>query len=57
MREFVAIGYGVMDFKGIAEALRAIGFTGFASLEQDGSGEDMRETCRRYVRVMKEAFA
>ena len=57
MREFVAIGRGVMDFKAIAEALKAIEFTGFASLEQDNSGEDMRETCRRYVRVMKEAFA
>ncbi|HYM06308.1 MAG TPA: sugar phosphate isomerase/epimerase [Terriglobales bacterium] len=54
MREYVAIGRGVMDFKAIADAVKAIGFTGFLSLEQDGSGEDMKETCRRYVSVMKE---
>jgi sugar phosphate isomerase/epimerase len=53
MREYVAIGKGVMDFKGIADAVKAIGFTGFLSLEQDGSKEDMKETCRRYVSTMK----
>jgi sugar phosphate isomerase/epimerase len=57
MREYVAIGKGVMDFKAIADAVKAIGFTGFLSLEQDGSGEDMKETCRRYVRTMKELFS
>jgi sugar phosphate isomerase/epimerase len=54
MREFVPIGQGVMDFKAIADAVKAIGFTGFLSLEQDGSREDMKETCRRYIRIMKE---
>ncbi len=54
MREFVAIGQGVMDFKAIADAVKAIGFTGFLSLEQDGSGEDMKETCRRYLSLMKQ---
>src|SRR5207244_5257178 len=39
----------VMDFKAIADAVKAVGFTGFLSLEQDGSGEDMKEICRRYV--------
>jgi len=53
MREYVPIGKGVMDFKAIADALKAIGFTGFLSLEQDGSSEDMKEICRRYVSTMK----
>ena len=57
MREYVAIGKGVMDFKAIADSVKAIGFTGFLSLEQDGSGEDMRETCRRYVSMMREYFS
>jgi len=54
MREFVAIGHGVMDFKAIADAVKAVGFTGFLSLEQDGSAEDMKVTCQRYVTLMKE---
>ena len=54
MREYVAIGRGVMDFKAVAGAVKAIGFTGFLSLEQDGSGEDMKETCHRYVSTMKQ---
>jgi len=57
MREYVTIGKGVMDFKAIADAVKAIGFTGFLSLEQDGSSEDMKETCRRYVRMMKELLS
>jgi sugar phosphate isomerase/epimerase len=54
MREYVAVGQGVMDFKAIAEAVKAIGFKGFLSLEQDGFGGDMKEACRRYVSMMKE---
>jgi len=57
MREYVAIGQGVMDFKAIAEAVKATGFAGVLSLEQDGSGEDMKETCRRYISMMKEYLA
>jgi sugar phosphate isomerase/epimerase len=57
MRDYVAIGKGVMDFKAIADAVKAIGFTGFLSLEQDGSSEDMRETCRRYISIMKQYLA
>ncbi len=53
MREYVAIGKGVMDFKAIADVVRAIGFGGSLSLEQDGSSEDMKATCRRYVNTMK----
>jgi len=57
MREYVAIGQGVMDFKAIADAVKAVGFTGFLSIEQDGSGEDMKETCRRYLSTMRQCFA
>ena len=57
MREFVPIGQGVMDFRAIADAVQAVGFTGFLSLEQDGSGEEMKETCRRYIRVMKQCLS
>ncbi len=54
MREYVAVGEGVMDFKAIVEAVKAVGFSGFVSLEQDGVKGDMKETCRRYVHMMKE---
>ncbi len=54
MREYVPIGHGVMDIKAIAKAVKVIGFEGFLTLEQDGSSEDMKVTCRRYVNMMKE---
>jgi sugar phosphate isomerase/epimerase len=54
MREYVAVGHGVMDFRAIAEAVNAVNFEGFLSLEQDGFNGDMKETCRRYVSMMKE---
>jgi sugar phosphate isomerase/epimerase len=54
MRQFPHIGQGVMDFKGIVEALKQIGFNGFASIEQDKHHGDMKETCRRYLRMMRE---
>ena len=57
MREYVPIGQGVMDLKAIADAVKAIGFTGFLSLEQDGAADRMTETCRRYISVMKEYLA
>jgi len=53
MRQFPHIGQGVMDFKGIVEALKQIGFNGFASIEQDKHHGDMKETCRRYLRMMR----
>src|ERR1039458_2042900 len=56
MREYVPIGQGVMDLKAIADAVKAIGFTGVISLEQDGAG-NMKETCRRYISLMKEYLA
>ncbi len=58
MRQFVHFGQGVMDFKAIAEALKAVGFQGFISLEQDGQPGDppgaMQATCKRYLAMMKE---
>ncbi len=57
MRQMVPVGEGVMDVKAIADAVKAVGFDGFITLEQDGFGGDMREACRRYLRIMKEAFS
>ncbi len=58
MRRFVHVGQGVMDFRAIAQALRAIGFRGFVNLEQDGQPGDppgaMQATCARYLAMMKE---
>jgi sugar phosphate isomerase/epimerase len=56
MRSFVHAGEGVMDFKGIADALKATGFRGFLNLEQDKGTGDMKATCRRYLEVMREAL-
>ena len=54
MRQFPHAGQGVMDYKGIVEALKAIHFDGFASIEQDKHPGDMKETCRNYLRMMRE---
>jgi sugar phosphate isomerase/epimerase len=54
MRRFVHIGEGVMDFRAIAEALKATGFRGFLTLEQDKHPGDMQATARRYLAMMKE---
>lgn len=56
MRSFSPIGRGVMDFRAIVQALQQTGFQGFASLEQDGhpGAPDMRDTCRRYLRISQE---
>jgi len=57
MREYVPIGEGVMDLKAIADALKAIDFRGFISLEQDGAENEMKEVCRRYISLMKQYLA
>jgi sugar phosphate isomerase/epimerase len=54
MRRFVHIGEGVMDFKAIIQSLQRVGFDGFISLEQDKHPGDMKETCRRYLRLMRD---
>jgi sugar phosphate isomerase/epimerase len=57
MRQFVHFGQGVMDFQAIADALAAIGFGGFLSLEQDKFPGDMQETCRRCIAEMRACLA
>ncbi len=57
MREFVDVGTGVMDFQAVADALKATGFQGFLSIEQDKTQSDMRETCARYLSLMRECLA
>ena len=42
MRQFPHIGQGVMDFKGIVDALKAVNFDGYASIEQDKHPGDMK---------------
>jgi sugar phosphate isomerase/epimerase len=56
MRMFPPFGRGVMDVQAIITALRQVGFSGFASIEQDQhpGDPDIRETCRRYVQIMRE---
>ncbi len=56
MRRFPPIGTGVMDFPGIIEACRQVGFSGFLTLEQDKYDEDMRDICRRYLRLLRESI-
>ena len=57
MRTFVPAGDGVMDFQGIADALKLTGFTGFLSLEQDRFRDaDMKTVCARYLDLMKKCL-
>jgi sugar phosphate isomerase/epimerase len=56
MRSFVNVGEGVMDFRAVAEALKAVGFGGFIDLEQDKYG-DMKAVSKRYLDMMKEYLA
>jgi sugar phosphate isomerase/epimerase len=61
MHNFVHVGQGVMDFQAIGQALKAVRFGGFVSLEQDGQPGDapdaMQATCKRYLAMMKECLA
>jgi sugar phosphate isomerase/epimerase len=57
MRTFVNVGDGVMDFKAIAEALKAVGFRGCLSLEQDRNPGDMKAVCRGYLQMMRNYLA
>ncbi len=55
MRRFVPVGTGVMDFRAVIETLKQVGFNGCLSIEQDKyPGEDMKVTCQRYLRLMRE---
>jgi len=57
MRLFVHVGTGVMDFRAVVKALKAVGFQGFLNIEQDGLPGDMKTTCARYLAMMKELLA
>ena len=57
MREFIHIGEGVMDFKGIISELKKVGYKGFISLEQDDHPGDMKATCKRYLELMRKLIA
>jgi len=54
MRRFVHFGQGVMDFAAIVATLKKVGYGGYVSIEQDKHPGDMRETCTRYLRTMRE---
>jgi sugar phosphate isomerase/epimerase len=55
MRQFVPVGEGVMDFRAIVEALKAVGFQGYLSIEQDKHRpEDMKLICQRYLNLMRQ---
>ncbi|MEW6238806.1 MAG: sugar phosphate isomerase/epimerase [Candidatus Omnitrophota bacterium] len=49
---FVGIGEGVMDYPGVVEALKKIGYTGFLSFEQDGV-PDMNATIRNGKAILE----
>ena len=51
---FPHVGAGVMDFKHVADTLKQIGYRGFISLEQDKYPGDMKETCKRYLAMMRD---
>lgn len=53
MRTFVHVGDGVMDFKAVVDALKAVGYRGYMSIEQDKYPGDMRATCRKYIETLK----
>ena len=57
MRKCVPVGDGVMDFEAIGDAVKAVEFTGFLSIEQDKFPGDMKATCRRYLSIMKECLS
>ena len=57
MRRFPHIGQGVMDLKAVADTLKQIGYTGAISLEQDKHPGDMTQTCRNYLRIMRQYLA
>ncbi len=57
MRRFVHVGTGVMDFKALAQTLKKIGYDGYLSIEQDKYPGDMKETCKRYLDMMREYLA
>ncbi len=56
MRSFVHVGEGVMDFAAVVDTLRDVGYSEYVSLEQDKHDGDMRETCARYLALMRDCL-
>ena len=56
MRKWMPFGDGVVDSKGIADALKAIGFQGTLSLEQDRTPA-IKASCERYLHTMRQHLA
>lgn len=56
MRSFVHVGEGVMDFAAVVDTLRDVGYGEYVSLEQDKHDGDMRETCARYLALMRDCL-
>jgi sugar phosphate isomerase/epimerase len=56
MRQFVHVGTGVMDFKHVIDTLKKVGYRGYVSIEQDKFPGDMKETCKRYLALMRECI-
>ena len=56
MHLFPPFGDGVMDIRAIIETLKRTGFEGYASIEQDQhpGDRDIKETCQRYLKIMRE---
>jgi sugar phosphate isomerase/epimerase len=54
MRQFIHFGEGVMDFKAVVDALKKVGYEGYVSIEQDKYPGDMKATCARFLKAMRE---
>jgi sugar phosphate isomerase/epimerase len=56
MKKFVPFGDGVVDYQGIADALKAVGFAGSIDIEQDKKPE-IKASCARYLETMRRCLA
>lgn len=51
------LGQGTIDFPAVAQAIRAIGFTGFANLETDSPSKDVAADMRRNLAFVRHIVA
>ena len=56
MRKWQYFGDGVVDFKAIADTLKAVGFEGCVTTEQDRKPE-VKASCGRYLQAMRQYLA
>jgi sugar phosphate isomerase/epimerase len=56
MSNFMNFGEGVTDVKAIADALKAVGFERYVTIEQSNDPAT-KESCRRYLQTMREYLA